>query len=162
MEREIKFRAWDGFRMVHFSDFTIGIEKATRKKPVKPYVCFKNDTFGGQVALGNHKIMQYTGLKDSAGAEIYEGDILKSFHFKEGKKTHYLHHKVVYTEKYITFAAISLGNSDESLTTNGNCILWVYKPEKAEIIGNIYKNKDLLTLTPDQVVKVGNSTPLNV
>lgn len=73
-DREIKFRAWDGSRMVHFEDFSIGL---TKGKKVKPYVYFLSDTFNGEVKLGKHKIMQWTGLLDKNGIEIFEGDILK-------------------------------------------------------------------------------------
>lgn len=75
MERELKFRAWDGKNMILFSDMTIGIERRYNK----PYVFFNTDTFGGEVRLGKHEVMQFTGLHDKNGKEIYEGDILSNY-----------------------------------------------------------------------------------
>ena len=51
--REIKFRAWDDGNMYYFAVYWI--DK------------YSEDTI----------IMQYTGLKDRSGKEIYEGDIVE-------------------------------------------------------------------------------------
>ncbi len=75
MERELKFRAWDKYRMIYFSDFSIGL---TKGKKIVPYVFFKTDTFNGEVKLGAHKIMQFTGFIDKNGKEIYEDDTISS------------------------------------------------------------------------------------
>lgn len=60
MSREIKFRAWDTDGTMYYSEingeWNIG-------------------TFGVQCRYCGNRIMQYTGLKDKNGTEIYEGDI---------------------------------------------------------------------------------------
>lgn len=67
--REIKFRAWD-----------IG-----NKKMINDY-CFltKGNTFNCYPITSNklviESVMQYTGIKDICGDEIYEGDILQNDH----------------------------------------------------------------------------------
>jgi len=66
-------------------------------------------------------LLQYTGLKDKNGKEIYEGDIL--YGNEDENDT------VVYEEN--KFILQPLG--DDS-------IFW----EKSEVIGNIYENKELL------------------
>ena len=52
--REIKFRAWD----------------KTLNKMIQ------NITWKGDSQSDRYSVMQYTGLKDKNGKEIYEGDIL--------------------------------------------------------------------------------------
>lgn len=71
--REIKFRAWDGKRMYYDpNDFYLRMDGS----------CF--DVFEGEMdepICGQPILMQYTGLKDKNGKEIYEGDIVKtSYH----------------------------------------------------------------------------------
>jgi uncharacterized phage protein (TIGR01671 family) len=67
MSREIKFRAWDGKGMLGMPlDGMYGLER---------FFGF----LSANMERGNvhsYKLMQYTGLKDKNGLEIYEGDIV--------------------------------------------------------------------------------------
>jgi YopX protein/Resolvase, N terminal domain len=66
MNREIKFRAWH--------------KQVKALKPVE-WINLKGDLlkvpFYGNWAKSSCVLMQYTGLKDKNGKEIYEGDIVK-------------------------------------------------------------------------------------
>ena len=60
--REIKFRAWDK-----------SCDKMRGIKDIKDCFSIRSDGFVNE----NYILMQYTGLKDVNGEDIYEGDVLE-------------------------------------------------------------------------------------
>ena len=112
MKRDIKFRAWNTFdrHLVH------------------DIIFLRNKDFTLNKFLGEDRyvLMQYTGLKDKNGKEIYEGDVLKS-----GVQIV----TVVYTAESASFDLMT--NTKGLMGMAGvNSILG--------IIGNIYENPELL------------------
>lgn len=115
--REIKFRAWDENEMFFpNSDAWFKLKKGIIEIPPKGYV-----------------LMQFTGLKDKNGTEIYEGDIVKHSYYPNQGYIEWLGMNP--KNHYIGQYCITDVN-DESISIS---------PSKdLEVIGNIYENPNLL------------------
>ncbi|PGA34036.1 YopX family protein [Bacillus wiedmannii] len=119
--REIKFRAFDK----EFNEM------------IKDPHCHE-DNYGGDI---NHEFrnndnvvwMQYTGLKDKDGKEIYEGDVVNTIY--DGESFVGI---VVYDVSELDFKAT---NGKENYGSNFQYLTCC---EEVEIIGNIYENPELL------------------
>jgi|SRR5665213_2148715 len=106
MTRPIKFRAWDGKEIVEVSDMTLYDGDSRRL----------NDSVESH--YDKWPLMQFTGLLDKNGKEIYEGDICS---LKDGLKW-----KINSIEENYQVREMMAAN------------------ETFEVIGNIYENPDLL------------------
>jgi YopX protein len=118
IQREIKFRAWDGKKKDWISKFRIYSD-------------------GGKVvgvnhAYGNIHLMQFTGLKDKNGKEIYEGDLVKLDEYRHGPEVR----EIFWSNK-----------SDCGFTWHDGLglIFCEGNVEHFEVIGNIYENPELLS-----------------
>lgn len=118
--REIKFRVWDKNDNKMYDNY-YGIDTD------QPYISL----FGNNInevrwnTENNIKLMQYTGLKDKNGKEIYEGDILK-FYYQ--------------CSWAIEYDAVYFRNGEYRVADfrlNHVC-------SRSEVIGNIYEDEDLL------------------
>lgn len=80
MSRVIKFRAWDGERIRY--DVT-GFEHGMANELAVVFLdgdCYTIDA--GSSLHPFAEVMQFTGLHDKNGVEIYEGDIISDGHFR--------------------------------------------------------------------------------
>lgn len=135
--REIKFRAWNGKVMVE------GIPLTTGKLIDLHHI--SNVFFRGIHTEADHEdgkhwtLMQYTGLHDKNGKEIYEGDVVKAFLGKIAvvKFGDYMVNGADFYSNYATAGFyIDYGNNDDSTS--------YIKERECEVIGNIWESPELL------------------
>ena len=116
MSREIKFRAWVN---EHWVDWL------PTSKSLETYNAVIIDKDGYSTDSKCH-IEQYTGLKDTNGTEIYEGDILMD---GDGESFEYW----VVKFEFGKFVGETVGVSED-----------IFELADLEVIGNIHENPELL------------------
>ena len=134
--REIKFRAYDMdekvMRKWEEIDFTKEIGEDYYMVGYKASeVCVRYDH--------EQILMQYTGLKDKNGKEIYEGDLLNMHYRNESVEKG----KVVSVKMGMTYDSDGWEHERTYGWVAGNNSLADVAPY-AEVLGNIYENPELL------------------
>jgi uncharacterized phage protein (TIGR01671 family) len=107
MSRVIKFRLWDGTEMKDVEMLSL-------------------------TTFPRGELLQFTGLTDKNGKEIYEGDIIRIY---IGGIAHLGQMK--WNTRYAQFAVLANTSFDEPHYAT---------QDKPEVIGNIYENPELLAV----------------
>lgn len=133
MSRVIKFRAWwhKKKKMLHevhdFYDTLGDAEHGNTEEPESSFGCILDN-------CDKYEVMQFTGLTDRNGVEIYEGDILES------------EHPVM---PYPNKPKLLVEWMNDKNNWNGwNFIPSVIDDFGMTVIGNIYENSELLEAKP--------------
>lgn len=138
--REIKFRCWDKDEklMKEVNGINFPLSKSSGKD-----ITSYNQKEDYYEWIYDYELMQYAGLKDKNGTEIYEGDIVRIKNemvdwvgkviFKDCKFC------IEINTRYSTF-----WNSFEKITKMQNMNATITLHNSFEVIGNIYNNSNLL------------------
>ena len=129
--REVKFRAWvkspEGWKMIPVAYLELG-----RPQHCEEELKCVGDDWGNEWYFddGEVELMQFTGLHDKHGREIYEGDILKEIGLLGAIEYH--------------APSFKLRRNPQSKAFNDEDLFEIPNMD-SEVIGNIHENPELLT-----------------
>lgn len=129
--RDIKFRAWhdtNSPKMVH--DVTVD-----------------SNGWTGLSSMGTHRtLMQFTGLLDKEGIEIYEGDIVQWWDSSDDTPTGHQRTATVHIDPDLYFRAFKIGGilKDEPWDFHFGNFIYTDTEKYLKVIGNIHENPELL------------------
>jgi uncharacterized phage protein (TIGR01671 family) len=142
MDREIKFRAWlrKYEKMVDVKRINFDV------KNVECYLVSKNECNLSEFVFNEVELMQYTGIKDKNGKQIYEGDIVSEEHPESNHEPFdqipdSIRGVVKFERgKFIVPAKVNYGVEKRNL----------HAVKGVAVVGNIYENPELLDKLNDK------------
>lgn len=126
--REIKFRAWN--KDVYSNKMIYDIQNEFEER-----INLGMDSFGHYLNKDSFEVMQYTGLKDCKGKEIYESDIVK-YKAETNEGIGYI--------KFEFSCFIIYWTNNKTFNDSFSSMFYTQCSSKIEVIGNIYENPELL------------------
>ena len=133
--RQVKFRAWDKHTKVMTRVVNVYSESDGTSWWAADVINPDNDDTMYSFDEATGVLMQYTGLKDKNGVEIYEGDIMLSD--KDIKFS------VYWGEEHARWTLVTRNVWNDKAQYLYKGFLWAFK--KCHVIGNVYENVELLT-----------------
>jgi uncharacterized phage protein (TIGR01671 family) len=119
--RQLKFRAWDSYaEQMYFGGLELLLTMGVLNIKHRSWQTQQKDSV---------RLLQYTGLKDKNGKEIYEGDVVKTSY------------KTAYGKLDVVERVIFGGAAFYPVSTRPG--------DTWEVIGNIYENPELLKSAHD-------------
>ena len=128
--RDIKFRAWDEKNEMMVTDFYVNGHGSHNCVNGQRGSAFRFDK-EGPFFCPKLFVMQFTGLLDRSGVEIYEGDILLN---RTGTRAQALSEGCTYI----------FSGAGGSRWSSYRMPAEFSKPDNWEVIGNIYQNPELI------------------
>lgn len=124
MKREIKFRMWNNGEMIYAPHYL--------SSNLSPYITLNGLFYVDGVHQKDMTLMQFTGLLDKTGKEIFEGDILRSEEclYEYGDKTVVFFYKGSFCGSF-DYDVTPFNLSDVDMN-------------EFEVVGNIFENQELL------------------
>ena len=142
MKREIKFRVWNNKAKQMLSSNDIAIMQTLNGKIYKLDVMGSNKEslsyFQNNDVSNDYDLMQFTGLRDRDGKEIYEGDIIDHF--------------ALFGYLIFENGMFSISSSANTQFCNCKQPLAYHNVKNMKVIGNIHQNPELLIKSKAQKI----------
>ena len=135
--REIKFRAFVDNKMYK----VVGLDLWSDSVSEHTFTIWDDDLDDSiELDTTEFGLMQYTGLKDKNGKEIYEGDIVK-----------YNYNNQVYQDVYakVEYSIAGFRLNADYISRHLSRHIRIANTDYSEVVGNIYENPELLEVQDD-------------
>ncbi len=140
IKREIKYRAWDGSCMYSQDDCYFTFGKDEKGQAGKYWSCYLYEKNGSHYCCDSTDedvvMMQYTGIKDCKGKDIYEGDVIRNPNSTEPEDVGF---EVCFDGFGFKYKSVFLIEGKKMIGDP-----FSHTSSDYEVVGNVYENPELL------------------